>query len=80
MGKVRVSRAWNIMSEPIVGYQALAELESAFLSWQNDDSHSKHRTSTKKAEKEKHKDKDRHKDHTKESGAIFGIFKRCMSS
>jgi len=49
------------------------------LSWQNEDTHLKHRTSVKKADKEKHKDKDKdhYKDHPKEGGAIFGIFKRC---
>jgi hypothetical protein len=57
----------------IVRYQTLTELETALFSWQNGDIHSKYRASSKKAEKEKHKDKD----HPKEGGAIFGIFKRC---
>jgi len=67
------------MSMLITYCQTLAELEAAVLSWQNEDTHSKHRTSTKKAEKEKHKDKDKdyHREHPKEGGAIFGLFKRC---
>lgn len=66
--------------------QTIAELETALVSWQNDEGHSKHR-STKKSEKEKHKEreksekdhgKDHGKDSGKEGGAIFGIkFKRC---
>lgn len=62
-------------------YQTIAELEAALLAWHTDDTHSKHRSSAKKTEKDKHKDKnkDYHKDNLKDGGAIFGLFRRCVS-
>ena len=77
MGTVCLT-CYNITCVLIICYQTLTELEAALALLQSDDTHSKHRASAKK-EKQKDKDKD-HKDHTKEGGAIFGIFKRCKSS
>lgn len=59
--------------------QTIAELENALVSWQSDDSQSKHPVSSKKVDKEKRcKEKDKDKDHAREGGTLFGIFKRCM--